>query len=107
MKGKFSVQTTKGSFKAVAPDMKLEQTINRSQKSTGGIIGQTKSDAYVSEWELVYHEILAISNCFSDMTASKTRTGPDLHHELSGRISKVLHKKTNDVQQLILIRGNP
>ena len=40
--GKFVVQTNKGKFKAVLPDMKLEQTINRSQKSAGGIVGQMK-----------------------------------------------------------------
>ena len=57
--------------------MKLEQTINRSQKSAGGILGQRKADSYVCEWELVYHEILAISNCYSDLTKSKTRTGPE------------------------------
>ena len=57
-KGKFVVQTTKGTFKAVSPDMKLEQTINRSQMSSGGIIGQTKTSLYVSEWE--YYEIMNI-----------------------------------------------
>ena len=86
--GKFVVQTNKGKFKAVSPDMKLEQTINRLQKSAGGIIGQTKTDLYVCEWELVYHENLAISNCYSDLTKSKTQTGPESHHELPGSISK-------------------
>ena len=57
--------------------MKLEQTINRSQRSAGGTVGQTKAELYVCEWELVYHEILTISNCYSDLTKSKTRTGPN------------------------------
>ena len=107
MNGKFVVQTTKGSFKAVSPDMKLEQTINRSQKSSGGIVGQMKTDSYVSEWELVYHEILAISNCFSDLTKSKTRTGPLLHHELGGGISKQINESINRVAKFITERGNP
>ena len=42
MKGKFVVKTIPGNFNAVAPDMKLEQTIQRSKKGTGGIIGQLK-----------------------------------------------------------------
>ena len=58
--GKFVVQTNKGKFKAVSPDMKLEQIIDRLQKSADGIVGQTKADSYVCEWELVYHEILVI-----------------------------------------------
>ena len=105
--GKFVVQTSAGSFKAVSPDMKLEQTINCSQKSSGGIVGQTKTDSYVSEWELVYHEVLAISNCFSDLTKSKTRTGPQLHHELAGGISKQLSESMNTVTEFITERGNP
>ena len=53
LSGKFVVQTSAGKFKAVSPDMKLEQTINCSQKSYGGIVGQTKTESYVSEWALV------------------------------------------------------
>ena len=41
--GDFVVKTNEGSFNAVACDMKLEQTINRSAKSTMGIIGKTKA----------------------------------------------------------------
>ena len=41
--GRFVVQTPVGTFKAVSPDMKLEQTINRYQKSSNGIVGQTKT----------------------------------------------------------------
>ena len=70
--GNFVVQTSIGTFKAVSPDTNLEQTINLSQKSSGGIVGQTKIGSYASEWELVYHEILAISNCYSDLNKTKT-----------------------------------
>ena len=62
MMGDFVVKTTQGKFNAVAPDMKLEQTINRSSKSSRGIIGNTKALDYVTEWQLIYHEILDISN---------------------------------------------
>ena len=79
--------------------MKLEQTINRSQKSSGDIVGQTKTDSHVSEWELVYHKILAISDCYSNLTKSNTRRGPDIHHELSDN--------TLGTVEFILARGNP
>ena len=49
--GKFVVKTNAGYFKAVAADMKLEQSIQE------GIIGQTKHQTYVTEWELAYHEV--------------------------------------------------
>ena len=42
MKGKFLVKTQTGNFNVVPPDMKLEQTIQRSKKSAAGIIGQTR-----------------------------------------------------------------
>ena len=107
MEGKFIVKTTNGPFNSVSPEMKLEQTIDRSQKISGSIVGQTKKDSYVSEWELAYHEILAISNCYSNLTKSNTRTGPDIHHELSGNISKEITDHTLNTVEFILARGNP
>ena len=47
----FVVKTNPGTFNAVSPDMKLEQTIQRSQKSSKGVIDQTRQANYVSEWE--------------------------------------------------------
>ena len=55
----------------------------------------------------VYHEILAISNCHSNLTKSNTRTGPDIHHELSGNISKEISDHTLSTVEFILARGNP
>ena len=47
--GKFVVKTNAENFKAVAADMKLEQSIQRSKKGPGGIIGQMKHQTYVTE----------------------------------------------------------
>ena len=55
----------------------------------------------------VYNEILAISNCHSNLTKSNTRTGPDIHHELSGNISKEISDHTLSTVEFILARGNP
>lgn len=41
MHGKFFVKET-GEFNSTAADMKLEQTINRSSKGKGGVIGATR-----------------------------------------------------------------
>ena len=67
LKGLFVVKQSQGNFNAVA-DLKLEQTISRSQRSPDGIIGQTRQREYVTKWEIVYHEILAISNTFRGLT---------------------------------------
>ena len=60
--GKFVVKRTEGQFTAVGADMCLEQTINRSQKSAGGIIGSTKRKQFVAQWEMIHHEMLAAVN---------------------------------------------
>lgn len=51
-------------FTAVTVDMELEQTVNRSQKSSSGIVGRTKQKQFVAEWELTHLERLTISNLF-------------------------------------------
>ena len=33
---------------------------------------RTRQVAYVAEWELIYHEVLAISNCFGELTKSSS-----------------------------------
>ena len=45
MAGRFVVKVTPGLFYAVRADMTLEQTSNRSQKSSSGIIGKSKEKA--------------------------------------------------------------
>ena len=60
--GNFSVKRTPGEFNSVGVDMCLEQTINRSIKWKGGVIGVTKRKDFVSMWNLIYHEMLAVSN---------------------------------------------
>ena len=64
MQGNFVVKTCDGEFNSVAADMKLEQTIQRSSKSSHGIIGNTRSYDYTTEWCLIYHEIIGIRNAF-------------------------------------------
>ena len=82
MQGHFFVKQNNKEFNAVVPDMKLEQTIQRSKKSVKGIIGQTRQVAYISLWETVYHEILAISNSFRQLiNAEVGYRGTVIHHE--------------------------
>ena len=83
---KFAIQTSVSTFKTVSLDIKLEHTINGSQKSSGSIRGQTKTESYNSEWELVYHEILAVSNYYNDLTKSKTHMGPSLDHDFENTL---------------------
>ena len=99
MKGYFAINESHRKFSDESPDMKLEQTIQRAQKSSSGIIGQTRRISYVSEWEVVYHEILAISNTFRRPTnfylgASES----ELYRELDGDNAKVFNAQVTKSQ---------
>ena len=108
IKGKFAVKTKKGSFNAVSLDMKLDQTMQCSKKSTSGIIGQSRQTSYVTEWELVYYETLAISNIFTSIASHGLGfRETDLHHELSGSLTKVLSDSVDKVFNFLLERNNP
>ena len=98
-----------GTFNAVSGDMKLEQTAQRSSKSHGGIVGQTRSIAYMTEWQLVFHEILEISNMFRDRIEDNTMNHLEthVHHELRGSTGRQLHMHVNNLIDFIKDKGNP
>ena len=99
---------TQGKFNAVGVDMALEQKINLSQKSSGGIIGQTKRRGYFAKWELSYHEILLIRKKFQELL-NVTPVDYELimHHGLTGNLRS---KMEANIQQMLLYvesRENP
>ena len=107
--GDFVVKTKSGTFNAVSPDMKLEQTIQRSAKSSKGIIGQSKKIDYFTEWGLVYHEIIEITNAFYDMTNANKfgNTENRIHHELYGSTAFRENKHIENLVDLINSHCNP
>ena len=108
LRGNFVVKTNPGTFNAVSPDMKLEQTIQRSQKSSKGVFSQTRQANYVSEWEVVYHEILAISNTLRYLIRSSIGNREcELHHELYGNFALNYNKQVIKVIEFVQQRGNP
>ena len=100
----FVVKTEHGSFNSVAPDMKLEQSIQRFKKGAGGIIGQTNEVSFVLEWELAYHEVLAIVNCYAQINKMKGHSDSNIessldhHHELSGGYGKLFYMLVDSVK---------
>ena len=108
MKGCFAINESHRKFSDESPDMKLEQTIQRAQKSSSGIIGQTRRISYVSEWEVVYHEILAISNTFRRLANSTLGASEsELHHELDGNYAKVFNAQVTNIANILIAFGNP
>ena len=90
----------------MSSDMKLEQTIQRSKKSSSGIIGQTKHEKYITEWEIVYHEILAISNCYNEITQCQSKEN-ERHHEFYGNTFSEINSAIDKLINFIKLRGNP
>ena len=107
IKGNFVVKRTTGSFNAVSPDLALEQTIQRSAKSSHGIIGQTKSAEYVAEWCLTYHEELAIANAYRDITNSNQLGNTEMkaHHHLRASKIKEINNHTENLAEYINSQG--
>ena len=108
MQGNFVVKTSSGRFNSVAADMKLEQTIQRSSKSTKGIIGNVKSLGYTTEWCLIFHEVLAIKHAFETMVDYRDRSSENVvHHELSRSTIKEANIATQKIKNFIKDRENP
>lgn len=113
MMGQFVVQEKEGGkFCAVSPDMKLEQTINRSEKGPGGhvIVGSSGDESIVAEFELLFHEITGITNLFNNLTNAGLMARLDatvLHHELHGRKALVFDENVSRLFDFILQRKNP
>ena len=108
LQGQFVVKRTPGKFKAVAADQSLEQTINRSQKSSGGIIGSTRKKVFVAEWEMIYHEMIAVSSLHRELSGSK----PFYHeltvnHEFSDAETKARESNVRDMMEYIELYENP
>ena len=88
--------------------MKLEQTIQRSKKGSGGVIGQSKQEAFVTEWELAYHEVLATSKCHKEITGSQlANSDADLtHRELTARSIVEYNEAVSKVINFMKEKGN-
>jgi len=108
LRGRFVVKHTQGPFKAVGVDMSLEQTLNRSQKSTAGIIGSTRKKDFVAKWELIYHEMLATSNLHRQVTGINTKAYKlVVNHEFSNLATVTGERNVQAVITFIESHENP
>uniref|UniRef100_A0ABD2W9L6 Uncharacterized protein n=1 Tax=Trichogramma kaykai TaxID=54128 RepID=A0ABD2W9L6_9HYME len=58
----------KVAFTCIATDQALEQTINRTSNTSGGIIDITRKKEAVAVWNLTFHEFLAANNFLKEIT---------------------------------------
>ena len=84
----FSSKNKPGRFSAVGGDQKLEQTINLSSKCSDSAIGHAKQKQYIVQWDLNYHEMMALKNLHCEYASVNESTSSALlHHELSQSIT--------------------
>ena len=107
--GYCAVQERAGAlFSAVAPDMKLEQTTQRSAKGPGGhyAVGSSRNTGSVTEFELLFHEVVAISSLLRKLTNAKLvgHTECVVQHSLYGSKGAMFHK--NVVRLLDFVRAH-
>lgn len=107
--GKFAIKRTARCFSSVGADLALEQTINKSKKSSHGVIGKTRSKAFVAEWDLIYHEVLAVTNLYRDITKVQSSINYELkyHHEYTSSETENMEHHITSMEKFILQHDNP
>ena len=92
----FSIKDKPGRFSTVGGDQMLEQTINLSSKCIDGVIGHAKQKQYVAQWDLIYHEMMAVKNLHCEYAGvSENTSSALLHHESSQSILQIEKKGTS------------
>ena len=106
--GNFSIKDKPGRFTAVGGDQKLEQSINLSTKCSDGVIGHCKQKEYVAQWDLLYHEMIAVKNLHREYTSVTEGNYESWTHHESSQCSTT--RKKDHIQAMITFveeKGSP
>ena len=89
----FSVKRTRGNFNKLPPYKVIEQTINKEQKGSRGIIGISTSDGAVQRWILPTHIIAGLAaNLKESINLAARKNAPnDLGKKRIENDEKVVH----------------
>lgn len=97
--GRFTVKRSAVPFTSVATDQALEQTINKTSKSTGGVIGSTRKKETVAMWDITYHDFLGLFNYVKELTFFTNEDGEVMtHHEFS---TSTAQQSESSVQRIL------
>ena len=108
MMGQFEVKRAIGEFNAVGLDLALEQSIQRSKKSTWGVIGKTQEAKFVAEWETIYHEMLGVINLYRKVSGIRMQNHDlGLHHEFIASETKACQERVQKMITFITRHENP
>ena len=91
--------------------MKLEQTIQKVSKGPGGhfVAGQTHKERSVAQFELLFHEIVSITNLFQSVTSKKSdnRTECNLGNNFAPGKTNLFNNNVVKLIDFVNQRGNP
>ena len=93
-KENLSIKEKSGQFTAVRGDQKFEQSINLSSKCSDGVIGHAKYKQYVTQWDLIYQEILGVNRLHGQYANVIRGTHENYTHHVSSQVI-TNHKITN------------
>ena len=94
--GNFPVKGSKGRFNQVWSDLKLEQSLNRYSKTSGGLIGITRNQNAVDRWHITASDRAKVLENIRHMCGSSK---PDSYvHKEAGQSR--LQRDEKDVQKL-------
>ena len=69
-----------------ADSMLLEVTsINISSKCSDGVIGHAKQKQYLAQWDLIYHEVMAVQNLHRESSGMIKTTHESVSHHASSQ----------------------
>ena len=110
--GYFVVKDREGSlFSAVSGDLKLEQSVNRFSSGPGApaTIGKSGVDAAMTEFTILFHEILSITNLLQSMTSPKLldHSETNIRHDLTGKSGLVFDQNVKRLLDFVKVRVNP
>ena len=103
LQGEFSIRRSSvRGFSQTAVDQTVEQTVNKSTKTKGGIIGLSLRKGAVQRWLITSHERASFSLKLKEMIGLNTNED-DIHKELR---APRLAKDENDVERVMsVIKG--
>ena len=108
MNGSFSIKDTTHQFVAVGGDQKLEQSINLSSKCSDSIIGHSKQKQFFTEWNLIYHEMMAVKNFFREYAdVHATNSDSYQHHQSSHAFTRKHEANVQSMVKFIDEKGSP
>ena len=107
--GHFVIKSKPGKFNSISPDLKLEQTIQRTSKDSEGGGGSLVSRKKRRFLLLTYHETHLIENVIQELTHSHTisRVEYNIHHEIGNVLKcKMFNNMVTRLYNVVSTHGN-